>query len=171
MRDKSDLRRGFYKDALQSKKNPSYEERRQTRDDAAKREQDKFDKEMEKVIALAQQPGRYERLRKELEDDYEDLIATFQNNPLPDATVVNIPDDVVTPAPPACRFTEAEMVMLLEKMYDPAPYKGTIFPTNGDRPFTLNTIGSKIENNLGIDKTGTHTTFYRKSDTSLIFNE
>lgn len=61
-------------------------------------------------------------------------------------------------------FTDAEKVALLRRYYNPVNYKGTIFPTTGERPYTLDSMKTKREKNLLVVKSESGTTYDRKTD-------
>jgi len=61
-------------------------------------------------------------------------------------------------------FTVADKVALLLRYYNPVKYRGAIFPTNGENPYTLDSMKCKREDNLIEVQTGNQTIYDRKDD-------
>jgi len=61
-------------------------------------------------------------------------------------------------------MTYAEMVALLRLYYSPLKYKGCIFPINGEKPFTLDSMKTKAEHNLEVVGHGVYKSYERRVD-------
>jgi hypothetical protein len=63
---------------------------------------------------------------------------------------------------PRCDFKPWQRLMLILKRYAPSNYRGAIFPINGNRPYTLDSIQCKREGNLSVVKENGRTIFAAK---------